>query len=175
MNETILNGLLNLFAIFASLAKIESDQARQAVNSYLTSHFGIRSHKEYMELFEEIQSVYDDPEFDIDRESVIINVCNQLKPKLIAEDNMSGGTEVQMVGYAGYADIHNLTPAHFNDHTNIADTKYETTILQNRVAEPGYYGSPAFLLENGSYKVVGFMVGSIEGKDRLVPIRNLIH
>jgi len=29
MNETILNGLLNLFAIFASLAKIESDQARQ--------------------------------------------------------------------------------------------------------------------------------------------------
>ena len=44
MNETILNGLLNLFAIFASLAKIESDQARQAVNSYLTSHFGIRSH-----------------------------------------------------------------------------------------------------------------------------------
>ena len=81
MNETILNGLLNLFAIFASLAKIESDQARQAVNSYLTSHFGIRSHKEYMELFEEIQSVYDDPEFDIDRESVIINVCNQLKPK----------------------------------------------------------------------------------------------
>ena len=55
------------------------------------------------------------------------------------------------------------------------DTKYETTILQNRVAEPGYYGSPAFLLENGSYKVVGFMVGSIEGKDRLVPIRNLIH
>ena len=61
MNETILNGLLNLFAIFASLAKIESDQARQAVNSYLTSHFGIRSHKEYMELFDEIQSVYDDP------------------------------------------------------------------------------------------------------------------
>lgn len=94
---------------------------------------------------------------------------------ITAADNMSGGTEVQMVGYAGYADIHNLTPAHFNDHTNIADTKYETTILQNRVAEPGYYGSPAFLLENGSYKVVGFMVGSIEGKDRLVPIRNLIH
>ena len=88
MNETILNGLLNLFAIFASLAKIESDQARQAVNSYLTSHFGIRSHKEYMELFDEIQSVYDDPDFDIDRESVIINVCNQLKPKLIAEDQL---------------------------------------------------------------------------------------
>ncbi|WP_455624899.1 ATP-binding cassette domain-containing protein [Parabacteroides sp.] len=88
MNETILNGLLNLFAIFASLAKIEGGQARKAVNSYLTSHFGIRSHKEYMELFDEVQSFYDNPEFDIDRESVIINVCNQLKPKLMAEDQL---------------------------------------------------------------------------------------
>ena len=86
---------------------------------------------------------------------------------------MNGGTEIQMVGYAGYADIHNLTPAHFNDHTNISDTKYRTIVLQNRVAEPGYYGSPAFLLENGTYQVIGFMVGSIEGKDRLVPIGNI--
>ena len=77
-----------------------------------------------------------------------------------------------MVGYAGYADIHNLTPAHFNDHTNIADTKYETYHITESCGRAGYYGSPAFLLENGSYKVVGFMVGSIEGKDRLVPIRN---
>ena len=80
MNETILNGLLNLFAIFASLAKIESDQARQAVNSYLTSHFGIRSHKEYMELFDEIQSVYDDPDFDIDRESIASSPFHGVRP-----------------------------------------------------------------------------------------------
>ncbi|WP_165154007.1 ATP-binding cassette domain-containing protein [Parabacteroides sp. ZJ-118] len=88
MNETILNGLLNLFAIFASLAKIGGGQARQAVNAYLTSHFGIRSHKEYMELFEEIQTVYEDPDLVINRERVIINVCNQLKPKLVAEDQL---------------------------------------------------------------------------------------
>lgn len=94
---------------------------------------------------------------------------------ITAANNLTGGTEIQMVGYAGHADIHYLTPAHFNDHTNIADTKYQTTILQNRVAEPGYYGSPAFLLKDGVYKVVGLMVGSIEGKDRLVPIGNLLH
>lgn len=94
---------------------------------------------------------------------------------ITAADNMNGGTEIQMVGYAGYADIHNLTPAHFNDHTNIADTKYHTIILQNRVAEPGYYGSPTFLQKDGLYKVIGLMVGSIEGKDRLVPIGNFIN
>lgn len=88
MNETILNGLLNLFAIFASLAKIRQEQARQAVNTYLSSHFGIRSHKEYIELFDEIQSVYSDPDFEIDKENVIINVCIQLKLKLVHDEQL---------------------------------------------------------------------------------------
>lgn len=86
MNETILNGLLNLFSIFASLARIEKAQARRAVNTYLSSHFGIRSHKEYIELYDELESMYTDPDLDIDKESVIKNVCTQLKPKLIAEE-----------------------------------------------------------------------------------------
>lgn len=88
MNETILNGLLHLFAVFASLAKIETGQARKAVNTYLSSHFGIRSHKEYIELYDELLSVYNDPDFDIDKENVIKNVCTQLTPKLIAEEQL---------------------------------------------------------------------------------------
>lgn len=88
MNETILNGLLNLFAIFASLAKIEPEQARKAVNTYLSSHFGIRSHAEYLELFDETQSIYADPDLEIDKEGVILNVCTQLKPKLMAEEQL---------------------------------------------------------------------------------------
>lgn len=88
MNETILNGLLNLFAIFASLAKIEPERARKAVNTYLSSHFGIRSHAEYLELFDETQSIYTDPDIAIDKEHVILNVCTQLKPKLIAEEQV---------------------------------------------------------------------------------------
>ena len=88
MNETILNGLINLFAIFASLAKIQREKARTALISYLTSHFGIRSNQEYMGLFDEIQTIYDDPDFAIDKQMVILNVCQQLKPKLIAEEQL---------------------------------------------------------------------------------------
>ena len=40
MNETILNGLLNLFAIFASSVRIEREQASRAVHSYLSSTSG---------------------------------------------------------------------------------------------------------------------------------------
>lgn len=88
MNETILNGLINLFAIFASLAKIQREKACAALVSYLTSHFGIRSNQEYMNLFDEIQTLYDDPDFSIDKEMLILNVCQQLKPKLIAEEQL---------------------------------------------------------------------------------------
>lgn len=88
MNETILNGLINLFAIFASLAKIQREKARAALISYLTSHFSIRSNQEYMGLFDETQTIYDDPDFEIDKQMVILNVCRQLKPKLIAEEQL---------------------------------------------------------------------------------------
>ena len=41
-----------------------------------------------MSLFDEIQSIYNDPNFDIDKEMVILNVCQNLKPKLIAEEQL---------------------------------------------------------------------------------------
>lgn len=88
-----------------------------------------------------------------------------------AEKDLRGGTEIQMVGYAGSTNEHNPIPAHFNDHTNVDDTEHDTFILQNQVGERGYYGSPAFLKRsNGTYEVIGVMVGSVSGKDRIVPI-----
>jgi len=86
MNESILNGLLNLFAIFASMVRIENEQARQAIHSYLSSHFGVRSHDEYIELYNELRGMYDDELFPIDKETVVRNICTQMKAKLTAEE-----------------------------------------------------------------------------------------
>ena len=92
-----------------------------------------------------------------------------------ASYNLPGGSEVHMVGYAGSSNIHNLVPAHFNDRTNIDDADNGTIIMQNTVDERGYYGSPAFIKESdGTYRVVGVMVGSISGKDRIVPINKTL-
>lgn len=88
--------------------------------------------------------------------------------------NMSGGTDIHMVGYARRTEPHALVPAHFNDRTNVDDTLNGTIVLQGQVDEAGYYGSPAFHLENNQYKVVGVMVGSVSGRDRLVPIKNIL-
>lgn len=88
MNETILNGLLNLFAVFASAVRIEEQQASRAVHFYLSSHFGVRSHKEYIELYTELRSLYDDSLFAVDKESVVHNICEQMKMKLMVEEQL---------------------------------------------------------------------------------------
>ncbi|MDR1919094.1 MAG: ATP-binding cassette domain-containing protein [Tannerellaceae bacterium] len=88
MNESILNGLLNLFAVFASIVKIEKGQAVQAVHSYLSSHFGVRSHKEYIALYNELRSMYDDSLYAINKENVVYNICKQMKLKLAAEEQL---------------------------------------------------------------------------------------
>ena len=82
MNETILNGLLNLFAIFASSVRIEREQASRAVHSYLSSHFGVRSHKEYIELYNALRDMYDDSLFVLDKEQIVRNICEQIESKV---------------------------------------------------------------------------------------------
>ncbi|MDR1203755.1 MAG: ATP-binding cassette domain-containing protein [Tannerellaceae bacterium] len=88
MNENILNGLLNLFAVFASVVKIENSQAIRAVHSYLSSHFGVRSHDEYIKLYTELRSIYDDSEFAIDKEQIIKRICEQMKVQLTSEEQL---------------------------------------------------------------------------------------
>lgn len=81
-----------------------------------------------MDLFDEIQDVYADPDFAIDRESVIVNVCKQLKPKLIAEDQLllllrfmefahsnNEGLDRNIGIFRQVAEIFNITPADFDN------------------------------------------------------------
>ncbi len=106
MNETILNGLLNLFAIFASIARIDNRLAVQTLHSYLSSHFGVRSHDEYIGLYNELKGMYDDPLIPIDKENVIRNICNQMKVKLTAEEQL-----LLLVRFIEFACTHNVESA----------------------------------------------------------------
>lgn len=128
MNETILNGLLNLFAIFASVVRIEKEQASRAVHSYLSSHFGVRSHKEYIELYNALCDMYDDSLFEIDKEQVVRNICEQMKVKLRSEEQLlllirflefahtnSSEFENHLSLFRRIADIFGIPHGEFND------------------------------------------------------------
>ncbi|MDL2221915.1 ATP-binding cassette domain-containing protein [Parabacteroides sp. OttesenSCG-928-N08] len=86
MNETILNGLLNLFALFGSIVRTDADESLRAIHSYLSSHFGVRSHDEYIDLYKELREMYDDPFIPVNKEEVIRKVCAQMKMKLTSEE-----------------------------------------------------------------------------------------
>ena len=84
-----------------------------------------------------------------------------------------GGTEVQVAGFKNNPDIHNLSDyiSYFKSSTSRADTRNGTIVLQDANRNAGYLGSPAFFKESdGSYRVIGVMIGQLFGEDRLVPI-----
>ncbi len=84
-----------------------------------------------------------------------------------------GGTEVQVAGFKNNPDIHNLAGyiSYFKSNTSRTDTQDGTIVLQDANNNPGYLGSPAFLKESdGTYRVIGLMVGQLRGEDKLVPI-----
>ncbi len=84
-----------------------------------------------------------------------------------------GGTEIQVAGFKNNPDIHNLANyiSYFKSSTSRADTRNGTIVLQDANRNAGYLGSPAFFKEkDGSYRVIGVMIGQLFGEDRLVPI-----
>lgn len=88
MNETILNGLLNLFAIFASSVRIEREQASRAVHSYLFSTSGYVPIKSILIIYNALRDMYDDSLFVLDKEQIVRNICEQMKVKLRAEEQL---------------------------------------------------------------------------------------
>ena len=84
-----------------------------------------------------------------------------------------GGTDIQVAGFKDNPDIHNLSNyiSYFHSNTSRTDTYDGTIVLQNSNRNPGYLGSPAFFKEkDGTYRVIGLMVGQLRGEDKLVPI-----
>ena len=84
-----------------------------------------------------------------------------------------GGTEIQVAGFKNKPDIHSLANyiSYFKSSTSRADTRNGTIVLQDANNNAGYLGSPAFFKEeDGSYRVIGVMIGQLFGEDRLVPI-----
>ncbi|MCQ2168587.1 MAG: ATP-binding cassette domain-containing protein [Bacteroidales bacterium] len=85
MNDIILSGLLNLFALFAAENKLDKEQGNSLIKDYLTRFYGIRNSKSYMRLFSDLRDYYEDfPE--LDRISITEKVCSNIAPKTRTEE-----------------------------------------------------------------------------------------
>jgi len=87
--------------------------------------------------------------------------------------SIEGGSEITIAGFKNHTNIHNLKDniSYFSSKTSRADNRNGTIVLQDANSNSGYLGSPAFVKDDkGKFYVIGVMVGSLFGEDRLVPI-----
>ncbi len=78
VNETILTGLLNLFALVSARNNGELDKCTTLLSDYLGRHFGLRNKQHYLNLYTDLEDLYS---FDtnIDKEKIVSHVCTKIK------------------------------------------------------------------------------------------------
>jgi ABC transport system ATP-binding/permease protein len=85
MNESTLNALINLFAVFSIKGEKEYDLARDNIDEYLSSQLGIKNTDEYLALFFEIYDLYSSGLHDLNDENtrkIAGKICNQIKSRI---------------------------------------------------------------------------------------------
>jgi len=60
MNDTILSGLVNLFALCGAGYNIDREDSKVLISKYLSRHFGIRNISHYLGLYEDLRSFYEE-------------------------------------------------------------------------------------------------------------------
>lgn len=85
MNDILLSGLLNLFALFGAVNRTDKGRSLQILTNYLTKHFGVRKLDDYLSLYSDLRDYYDEfPE--LDKDAIIEGICSNIKHKISRED-----------------------------------------------------------------------------------------
>lgn len=82
LNDAVLSGLINLFALMDANGAQDSAPAEELIGSYLSHHFGLRDKQSYLDLYNELKDFYGDVE--IDKEQIISNVASNLEHNIEA-------------------------------------------------------------------------------------------
>lgn len=85
LTDVVLSGLTNLFALFGSKSGLEVPASRQKLMTYMRRHFGIRNYQQYIDLYNDLRSLYDESK-DIDKESIIGGICHSMENQLQRND-----------------------------------------------------------------------------------------
>ena len=91
MNESTLNALINLFAVFSIKGKTDYQTAEKNLEEYLSNHLGIRNTAEYIALFFEIYDLYNSGVLvltDENTRDITGKICNQIKSRIHHADQL---------------------------------------------------------------------------------------
>lgn len=85
VTDIIISALTNLFALFCSRGKVDVAVSKKMLSDYLGRHFGIRNKDEYLTLYMDLYSFYDEvPDLNIDE--IVDGICKGLKSEIRKEE-----------------------------------------------------------------------------------------
>ena len=87
VNDIVLSGLINLFALFGAKAGVDAETSKALLSTYLKRHFGIRSLDEYLGLYDDLSGLYE-AEPDLDKEVIIEGICTKLRGEMPQEEQV---------------------------------------------------------------------------------------
>ena len=88
MNDIILSGLLNLFALCGTEGKTDKQKSLGLVEAHLKGFYGLRNPQSYLNLFSDLRDYYDDfPE--LDHTAITDGICSQLKSRISRTDQQT--------------------------------------------------------------------------------------
>ena len=87
VNDIVLSGLINLFALFGAKAGVDAETSKALLSTYLKRHFGIRSLDEYLGLYDDLSGLYE-AEPDLDKEMIIEGICTKLRGEMPQEEHV---------------------------------------------------------------------------------------
>lgn len=91
MNESTLNALINLFAVFSFKGEQDYDIAYRNLEEYLTNQLGIKNPEEYLALFYELFDLYNSGIHDLNDEKtkvIVGKICHQIKSRIHHSDQV---------------------------------------------------------------------------------------
>lgn len=184
MNDIILSGLLNLFALIGASTKIDKVKAKSMISSYLTRHFGVRGLENYLGLYSDLRDFYDDDP-ELDKNMIIEGICTNIQTKITHEDqallllrfmefcNISHEEEqIKKELFESVAKLFNLSDSLLNDFKDFVDNTLSENVIifhgetdssfdsQNII--PGLVGSIRILNIPQYNKIVFSYIGSGE-------------
>ena len=85
VNDTILAGLTNLFALFGARDCVDIEVSKRKLHNYLARHFGIRDTETFIMMYETLRDLYESSP-DIDKEAIIKDVCTKIQINFSTEE-----------------------------------------------------------------------------------------
>ncbi len=79
INDTIISGLLNLFALLSVRSHSRYEQCVALLDNYLGGYFGLRNKQQYLDLYSDLFELYTDSDSGLDKDEIVLQITNNIR------------------------------------------------------------------------------------------------